>query len=311
MHKSEMGKQKGTKTNNNSSENFPCGSCKLNCKNYCINCFKCNSWFHVACTDLSHENFVALDKINGAFWACIACRANVIGNQNHEIENLQNNFQQSVAGIRDDLQKEITEFKSEMLNNIEEIKLTLKNSRYENEPQKLTENLRAKADLTSQSERENKIIVFGVSEKTSDTMITVLDRISHDKKSVKELSRKTGIQTLNIEDIFRLGNFDSTQTRPRPLVVKLSNTWNCRIMMMSNAKLKADDIFIKQFLSKKEWEKEKQALEYRFKLAQTLNINRSDIKIRSARLFFRKKMIDTNLSIEENSCLLTNSPEFS
>ena len=190
MHKSEMGKQKGTKTNNYASENFPCGSCKLNCNNYCINCFKCKLRFHVACTDLSHENFVALDKINGAFWACVACRANVIGHQNNEIENLQNNFQQSVAGIRDDLQKEITEFKSEMLNNIEEIKLTLQNSRYENEPQKLTENLRANADLTSQSERENKIKVLGIPEKTSDTMITVLDRISHDKKSVEELARK-------------------------------------------------------------------------------------------------------------------------
>ena len=164
MHQSEMGKQKGTKTSNNASENFPCGSCKLNCKNYCINCFKCNLWFHVACTDLSQENFVALDKIKGAFWACVACRAKVIGHQNNETESLHN-FQQSVAGIRDDLQKEITEFKSEMLNNIEEIKLTLKNSRYENEPQKITEKLRVNADLTSQSERENKIIVFGVQEK--------------------------------------------------------------------------------------------------------------------------------------------------
>ena len=111
-----------------------------------------------------------------------------------------------------------------MLNNIEEIKLTLKNSRYEIELQKLTENLRANADLTSQSEQENKIVVFGVLEKTGDTMITVLDRISHDKKSVEELARKIGIQTLNIEDIFRLGKFNSTQARPRPLVVKLSNT---------------------------------------------------------------------------------------
>ena len=82
-------------------------------------------------------------------------------------------------------------------------------------------------------------------------------------------------------------------------------------MIMSNAKLKADNIFIKQFSSKNELEKEKQVLEYWFKLAQTFNIKRSDIKIRSARLFFRNKMIDTNLSIEENSCLLTNSPEFS
>ena len=137
---------------------------------------------------MSHENFVALDKINGAFWACVACRANGISHQNNEIENLQNNFPQSVAGIRDDLQKEITEIKSEMLNNIDEIKLTLKKSRNENKPQKLTENLRANADLTSQSEGENKIIVFGVPEKTSDTMITVLHRISHCTESVKKIS---------------------------------------------------------------------------------------------------------------------------
>ena len=81
--------------------------------------------------------------------------------------------------------------------------------------------------------------------------------------------------------------------------------------MMSNSKLKADNVFIKPFLSKNEWKKEKQALEYRFKLAQNMNANRSDFKIRSARLFFRKKMIDTNLSKEENSRLLTNSPDFS
>ena len=190
---------------------------------------------------------MALDKINGAFWACVACRANVIGTHNNEIENLPKNFQQSVAGIRDDVRKEITDCKCEMLNIIEKINLTLENSRYANEPQKITENLRSIADLTNQSERKNKIIVFGVPEKTSDIMVTVLDRISHDKKTVEELARKVGIQTLNIEDIFRLGNFSSTQTRPQPLVVKLSNTWNCRITMMSNSKLKAESFLSNSF----------------------------------------------------------------
>ena len=98
-----------------------------------------------------------------------------------------------------------------MLNNLEEIKLTLKNLQYAYDPQKITEKLRSNADLTSQSERENEIIVFGVPENTSDTMVTVLDRISHDKKSVEELARKVGIQTLKIEDVFCLGKFSSTQ----------------------------------------------------------------------------------------------------
>ena len=72
-------------------------------QNYCINCFNCKLWFHVACTYLSYETFMALDKIVGAFWVCVACRANVIGHHNNGIENLQNNFQKRVAGIRDDL----------------------------------------------------------------------------------------------------------------------------------------------------------------------------------------------------------------
>ena len=69
-----------------------------------------------------------------------------------------------------------------MLNDIEEIKLTLKNSRYENEPQKITENSRANGDLIGQLERENKITVIGIPEKSSNTMVTALDRITHDKK---------------------------------------------------------------------------------------------------------------------------------
>ena len=58
-------------------------------------------------------------------------------------------------------------------------------------------------------------------------------------------------------------------------------------------------------------EKENQALEYRFKLAQSMKINDSDIKSRSARLFLGNKMIDTNLSKEENIHLVTNCPDSS
>ena len=80
--------------------------------------------------------------------------------------------------------------------------MTVKNSQYENEHQKITENLTAKTDLTSQPERE-KIIVFGVQEKTSNTMVTLLERISHDKKLDEEFARKFGILTLKIKNIFR------------------------------------------------------------------------------------------------------------
>ena len=68
---------------------------------------------------------------------------------------------------------------------------------------------------------------------------------------------------------------------------------------MSNQKLKAQNIFVKAFLSKDDWEKEKKLLDCRFKLAQKLNINRSEIKIRSGALFVENQLIDITLSVEE------------
>ena len=68
---------------------------------------------------------------------------------------------------------------------------------------------------------------------------------------------------------------------------------------MSNKKLKAQNIFVKDFLSKDEWEKEKKLLDCRFKLAQKLNIDRSEIKIRSGALFAENQFVDITLSVKE------------
>ena len=61
---------------------------------------------------------------------------------------------------------------------------------------------------------------------------------------------------------------------------------------MWNQKLKVQNIFVKTFLSKDGWENEKKLLDYRFKLAQKLNINRSEIKIRSGALFVENQLVD-------------------
>ena len=119
----------------------------------------------------------------------MACGVTDIGHQDNETKNFQSIFQKSVAGIIDDLQREIIEFKKETVNNIE-VKLTHKFSRYENEAQQITEKLTANVDRASQSERGNKNIVFGVPLEASDSKVTVLDRVSYDKKSVEDLPKK-------------------------------------------------------------------------------------------------------------------------
>ena len=64
-------------------------------------------------------------------------------------------------------------------------------------------------------------------------------------------------------------------------------------------KLRAQNIFVKAFLSQDDWEKEKKLLDYRFKLAQKLNVNGSEIKIRSWALFVENQLVDITLSVEE------------
>ena len=102
-----------------------------------------------------------------------------------------------------------------------------------------------------------------------------------------------------VEDVFRLGKFDEAAQRTRPIVVKLTNQWNYRLFLMSNQKLTAQNIFVKAFLSKADWEKEKKLIDYRFRPAQKLKINRSEIKIRSGALFVENQLVDITLSVEK------------
>ena len=119
------------------------------------------------------------------------------------------------------------------------------------------------------------MIPFGVAEKTKDSRGTLsfVELISYDKKR----RDSCGIDKIIVEDVLRLGKFDEAAQRTRPIVVKLTNPWNYRLLLMSNQKCKAKNIFVKAFLSKDEWEK--RLLDCRFKLAQKQNINRSEIKI--------------------------------
>ena len=124
--------------------------------------------------------------------------------------------------------------------------------------------------------------------------------ISYEKKKVEELAQAFGIDKIMVKDVFRLGKFDEATQRKRPIIVKLTNPWNFRLLLMSNQKLRAQNIFVKAFLSKDNWEKEKKLLDYRFKRAQKLNINRSEIKIGSGALLVENLFVDITLSVEKN-----------
>ena len=96
------------------------------------------------------------------------------------------------------------------------------------------------------------MILFGAAEKTKDsTGITFfVELISYDMKKVDEITEYGGLDKIMVEDVFRLEKFDEAAKRTRPIVVKLTNPSNYRLLLMSNQKWKAQNIFVKPFLSK-------------------------------------------------------------
>ena len=60
--------------------------------------------------------------------------------------------------------------------------------------------------------------------------------ISYDKKQVEKIAQSCGIDKIMAEDLFRLGKLDEAAQKTGPIVVKLTNPWNYRLLLMSNKK---------------------------------------------------------------------------
>ena len=120
------------------------------------------------------------------------------------------------------------------------------------------------SDKTQFQKSENliKLILFGVAEKPKDGTgtNTFVELISYDKEKAEEIAQSCGIDKIMVEDVFRLRKFDKAAQRTHPIVVKLTNPWNYRLLLMSNQKLKAQNIFVKAFLSKDDREKKRSYL---------------------------------------------------
>ena len=96
------------------------------------------------------------------------------------------------------------------------------------------------------------MIPFGAAEKTKDSTGTTffVELISYDMKKVDEITEYGGLDKIMVEDVFRLEKFDEAARRTLPIVVNLTNPSNYRLLLMSNQKWKAQNIFVKPFLSK-------------------------------------------------------------
>ena len=190
-------------------------------------------------TDLSEENFRTLGNINGCFWACVHCRNQVVIPQDQS--NIKDELSQKIEDMKSNLKSEIESFKTEIRDCIKNVHTNM-NSKISETDKQLSSKTPSDKNQIKKSENLNKLILFGVSEKPKDGTGTT--------SFVELISYACGIDKIMVEDVLRLGKFDEAAQRTRPIVVKLTNPWNYRLFLMSNQKLKAQNIFVKAFLPK-------------------------------------------------------------
>ena len=145
-----------------------------------------------------------------------------------------------------------------------------------------------KQDLQSRSDRRYNVVVFGVEECAGGTSRS--DRSQSDLDSAVTVISKIvpNIQSHSVKDSFRLGKFNPTSKRPRPILVKFIRTADVTTIL-ANKRLLDAPYSIKPDLSPDERLRDSILLKERWKLVQD-GVLRSDIKIRSSKLFVLNKL---------------------
>ncbi len=132
-------------------------------------------------------------------------------------------------------------------------------------------------------DRNFNIVVYGIKESSVGT--SRQQRLANDIKEVLEVITITDdtITTQSIRDCLRLGKY--TASRNRPILVKLSRTYEVQTILSNRKKLHSKpSISIKPQLSPEEISIEKILLKKRWELIQN-GQNRPDIRIRGNSLF--------------------------
>ena len=56
------------------SVKYPCGECKNECKDACLSCTNCGTWYHAGnCSGVPSNILTNIKNISGLIWLCVSC----------------------------------------------------------------------------------------------------------------------------------------------------------------------------------------------------------------------------------------------
>ena len=152
--------------------------------------------------------------------------------------------------------------------------------------------MKASLDKRDYNEQANITIVFYNVEETKDGNGNV-------DPTIKEVVEKIEQNTVMIESAYKLGNKKESNTRPRPIEVKLSTEFN-KMKVMANARLlKRSYLFVEQKLLRKEDRLiEKALLSLHYELTQN-GFSKNLFRIRDLKVFYNGHHIDSSSPVKD------------
>ena len=143
-------------------------------------------------------------------------------------------------------------------------------------------------DQISRSDKRYNVIVFGVEECKKGTSRS--DRMQSDLESVVSVLTQIvpTIQSQSIKDSYRLGKFNPSSKRPRPILIKMIQTADVS-SILANKRFLMPPLSIKPDLSPEQRLRESILLKERWKLIQD-GTERKDIRIKNNGLYVHNKL---------------------
>ena len=247
-----------------------------------IKCDKCGCWAHLSCTKVPKEALTFMET-EGVFWFCNECTKSV-----KKIVKMKS---YTDTEFRDEVSRSLTEVKSSIQ------KLEAKyQSVLPNPTDTKTDNKNVVKYPTTDTNLEIKL--SGVPEYSSDSNTKFSDVMEHEFRESKKILNFLGEDENGITNIRRLGKFNKTASRPRPILVTFNNYWTVKKLLAGAFRLKnyneehESSIFLNRFLNKDEQEREKLCLSKRYSLIQQGYI-KEKFRISNLKLFYEGREIDT------------------
>lgn len=175
--------------------NLECICCKESIeKHLAVICNVCKHHYKYSCAGLSQAEVRSINlKSKHISWNCNNC--NALGNDLN-----------SLKAVIISLQNDLREIKSNSVKNLSS------NIEFEDVMQEFEE----------RQKRKSNVIIFGVSEQNSD--LDKKARLQEEKQAVTEFFNEISPNELTeTVSIFRLGKYNATSRKPRPIRVRLAN----------------------------------------------------------------------------------------